>query len=161
MIRKSYNIILRQKLYNNLGRKLRSTPREPAKISIDQSKDFKPSRLVFNFSFVTSDNKYNFEGKHFDKRLKLALLQNIIKLSSSDLLTIFSWHKQTGFEALPLESVHFSVNREFVATGRSAACLDSYWIFRLNKLGRVIGRINGATFYILCIDATFDTYDHG
>lgn len=125
------------------------------------STNFSPTKLAFNFSFITSDRKYNFQGKHFTKVVKLSLLQNLIKLSEHDLVTILSWDKQTGLESLPTAAVGFKVNADFVASGRFESCLAGYWVFRLNQLGRVIGKIYRTTFYILCLDLTFDTYNHG
>jgi hypothetical protein len=118
-------------------------------------------RLCFNFSFITHDRKYNFTGKYFDKKMRTALLQNVIKLSAEDLVNVLNWDKQSGLERLPSGQVHFSVNQLFISSGRFTNCMADYWIFRLNRLGRVIGKLDGSIFYILCIDATFDTYDHG
>lgn len=126
-----------------------------------ESTSFSPTRLAFNLSFLTSDRKYNFQGKSFTKMVKISLLQQLIKLSEHDLVTILSWDKQTGLESLPSTAVTFKLNQDFVASGRFESCIAGYWIFRLNQLGRVIGKIHGTTFYILCIDLTFDAYNHG
>ncbi|AYM02129.1 hypothetical protein [Levilactobacillus yiduensis] len=118
-------------------------------------------RLAFNLSFVTSNRKYNFSGKHFDKSIKNKFVEKMIRLSNDDLVTILGWSKESGIENLPDHIVKLAVNSEFVASGRAATCLTGMWIFRLAKSGRVIGKIKGTTFYVLAIDTTFDLYQHG
>lgn len=131
-----------------------------AVVQVNKSLHFEPSRLAFNFSFVTRDKKYSFSGKNFDKVARLKLLDKMIRLSTDDLVLILSWPRQVGFESLPEDEVRLAINPEFRNSGRHADCLAKLWIFRLAKTGRVIGKIQGTTFYVLGVDTSFDLYRH-
>lgn len=137
---------------------------EPVKRKIDitrvKEKLFKPDRLTFNLSFITRDNKYNFSGKHFDKRTKMALFDKMVRLSSDTYVSVLSLSKDQGLEKLPEKAVSITINPEFINTNRHRSCQEGLWIFRLSKKGRVIGKIQGLTFYVLAVDTTFDLYEH-
>lgn len=138
---------------------INSNEKKP-KIEVKTPQYFQPSRLTFNFSFLTDDKKYNFDGKGFNKPVQKKLIDKIVNLSGEDYDIIMSFPKEIGFEKLDDNIVKFRLNSEFKDSGRHQDCLDGFWIFRLSKLGRVIGKIFDKTFYILCIDTTFDTYKH-
>lgn len=56
--------------------------------------------------------------------------------------------KETGLERLHESYVDLRVHGDFINSGRNELCGDKYWIFRLNKLGRVIGKIDNEVFFI-------------
>lgn len=121
---------------------------------------FQPDRLAFNFSFLTEERKYNLNSKGINKNVTNALVKKLYFLSQKDLTTTLYLPKETGLERLDIE-MRFRQHSDFSKSGRELDCWDGYWCFRLNKLGRVIGKITGTTFYVLCIDTSFDAYDHG
>lgn len=121
----------------------------------------KVSRLAFNFSFFTKDKDYNLNSKLITHKVKNKLLEKILSLSEEDKVIILNRSKEQGLELLPEDEVNLRVNPEFKSSGRFANCEEDYWIFRLNKLGRVVGKINKNIFYILAIDVKFDLYNHG
>ncbi|MFC6288758.1 hypothetical protein [Levilactobacillus angrenensis] len=133
---------------------------EVKSVQLGEQSPHNEQRFAFNFSFVTSNRKYNFSGKHFDKSIKNKLVEKMIRLSNDDLVTVLGWPKESGVENLPDHAVRLAVNAEFVTSGRAAACLAGMWIFRLAKSSRVVGKIKGTTFYVLAIDTTFDLYQH-
>ncbi len=122
---------------------------------------FAPTRLTFNFSFLTADKKYNFNNSGSNKNVKSTFLNTILRLSSDDLVAVLGYPRETGLEKIRESSMHFSLNREFVKSDRSKDCLDGLWVFRINNKGRVIGKIQNTTFYIMGIDTSFDVYRHG
>lgn len=121
------------------------------------------TRLAFNFSFLTKDSKYNLDSssKTINKKVRLKLLDRIYQLSQNDIISVMGYSKEQGFEKISEDNVKISVNSEFKASNRHQECDDGYWVFRLGKLGRVIGKKNDNIFYVLSIDASFDQYDHG
>lgn len=114
-------------------------------------------RIVFNFSFVTSKKGYgldNLDGKTLKK-----LFEVMQKLSSEKLTIVKTWPRQDGIEVI--DKLKYSViSSEFDNSERSKKCLDGYRVFRISKLGRVIGKMYENTFYILAIDTRFNLYDH-
>jgi hypothetical protein len=120
------------------------------------------NRFTFNFSFITSDKKYSLSGRSkTDAKVHKKLLEKIEALSKEDKAVIMGLTKEQGIEAIPVDEVKFRLNREFISSQRSKDGGDLYWVFRLNTLGRVIGKIYDNIFYVLAIDTTFDAYDHG
>ncbi|KRM03820.1 hypothetical protein [Lentilactobacillus farraginis] len=122
---------------------------------------FTPSKLTFNFSFLTHDKKYNFNNLGFNKNVKSVFLNALLRLSSDDLVAVYGYPKETGLEKIAESEIHFSLSTEFIESNRDKDCLDGFWVFRMNKKGRVIGKIQDKTFYIMCIDTSFSTYEHG
>lgn len=117
-------------------------------------------RLAFNFSFLTKDSKHNLSGnsKYVTKDVKLKLLQKIEFLSKADITAVLNYSKKTGLEKLPENEVKISIHPEF--GDRYQSCGSDYWVFRLGKLGRVIGKKNNNIFYVLSIDTLFKQYKH-
>ncbi|MEJ6356101.1 hypothetical protein WJM93_01865 [Lactiplantibacillus plantarum] len=134
---------------------------ENSKIEIKIPKRFQPSKMVFNFSFITGDKKYGVKNRGFNQRVQKKFMDKLVFLSSIDFDVVLGLPKEEGLEAINAENVHFRVNSDFKLSGRHQDCLNDFWFFRLNQLGRVIGKIFDKTFYILCIDTTFDAYEHG
>lgn len=118
------------------------------------------SRLAFNFSFLTKQKDYNLRSKKLGKSVKAKLLEQISSLSEDDKVIILNRPKDQGLELLPEEMVKLRINSEFKSSGRYDECDDNYWVFRLSKKGRVIGKMNDNIFYILAIDPKFDLYQH-
>lgn len=117
-------------------------------------------RLAFNFSFLTPDKKYNYEGSK-DKKMKLKLLYKIYFLSQKDMIDLLSHDdKYSGLEKLDDSEVNIRINPEFKKK-RYDLCEDGFWIFQLNRIGRVIGKKYKNIFYIMSIDTKFKQYDHG
>lgn len=117
-------------------------------------------RLAFNFSFLTPDKKYNYEGSK-DKKMKLKLLDKIYFLSQKDMIDLLSHDdKYSGLEKLDDSEVSIRINPEFKKK-RYDLCEDGFWIFQLNRIGRVIGKKYKNIFYIMSIDTKFKQYDHG
>lgn len=120
------------------------------------------SRLAFNFSFLTGMTQYSLKksNKNVNNKIRLKLLEKITALSEEDKIIILNRSKEQGLELMPEEEVRLRVNQEFKDTGRYDECDDNYWIFRLSKKGRVIGKISDNIFYILAVDPKFDLYKH-
>lgn len=122
---------------------------------------YKPTRLTFNFSFLTKDKQYNLSGKNVDKAIKAKLIDKIIFLSSEDKVAVLNYEKYQGLEKLDESEVTLRKHSEFVTSNRDNFCGEGYWIFRLSDKGRVIGKMIDTTFYILSIDTRFKQYSHG
>jgi len=136
------------------------TNTEKPTIDIKKAIEFEPSRLTFNFSFITRDRKYNFSSKGCNKNVKNNILDKIVRLSSESFVSILGWPREQGIERMPESDVGISINPEFISSKRHASCLEDLWVFRLSKHGRIIGKIQDKTFYVLAIDTTFDAYKH-
>lgn len=123
---------------------------------------YESSRLTFNFSFLTEDIDYNLskKNKHLNNKVKLKLLDKIKLLSEEDMALLFCKSKEQGLELLPEAQVSLKINNEFKNSSRYDKCKDGFFVFRLNKLGRVIGKIDNSIFYILAIDTKFELYKH-
>lgn len=135
-----------------------SGPIFPEKASI---KKHHVSRLAFNFSFLTQEKDYSLKSRKISKDVKLKLLERISSLSEEDKVLIMNRPKEQGLEPLPEEVVNLHINSDFKKSGRYDECDEYYWVFRLSKKGRVIGKINENIFYILAIDPKFKLYKHG
>ena len=120
------------------------------------------SRFAFNFSFLTPDSKYNLDknSRTINKKVKLKLLDKIRELSQEDTVAVLGYNKRQGLEQIPEAEVRLRIHPEFRKSQRYDECDDDYWVFRLGKLGRVIGKKNNNIFYIMSIDTSFDQYDH-
>lgn len=120
------------------------------------------SRLAFNFSFLTSATQYNLKknNKNVNNKIRLKLLEKIATLSEEDKILVLNRPKEQGLELMPEEQVKLRVNQEFKDSGRYDECDDDYWVFRLSKKGRVIGKISDNIFYIQAVDPKFDLYKH-
>lgn len=117
-------------------------------------------RFAFNFSFFTPDKNYNLEGKQVEKKNRLKLLDKIYYLSQKDIVELVSHDdKYKGLEQIPESQVKLRVHPIFKQT-RYDSCEDDYWVFRLSKQGRVIGKKYKNIFYIMSIDTKFDQYKH-
>jgi hypothetical protein len=88
------------------------------------------------------------------------LIDRLRELSQDDLVTVLGYDKKQGLEKIPVKAVKLRVNPEFRTSGRFDNCEEGYWVFRLGKLGRVIGKKNENIFYLMSIDASFDQYQH-
>lgn len=135
-----------------------SSPNFPARLQIKHH----TSRLAFNFSFLTNATQYNLKknNKNVNNKIRLKLLEKIATLSEEDKVLILNRSKDQGLELLPEEQVKLRINQEFKDSGRYEECDDNYWVFRLSKKGRVIGKISDNIFYILAVDPKFDLYKH-
>lgn len=122
-------------------------------------KRYQHQRLTFNFSFITPDKKYNLKNQ--EKKTKLKLIQILESLSQEDKVALLARGKNNGLEKIPENEIRsLRLHPEF-KNERIADCEDDFWIFRLSKGGRVIGKINRNVFYILAVDTKFKLYNHG
>lgn len=128
-------------------------------IKIDKS--YTPTRMTFNFSFLTPNREYGLNGKSVDKKIKAKLIDRLEFLSQKDYVAILGLSKEVGLEKLPESSVSLRKHPEFISSGRDDACNNDFWVFRLSKKGRVIGKMKDKIFFILSIDVKFDSYKHG
>lgn len=115
--------------------------------------------MTFNFSFITPNKKYNLKSQ--EKKIKLKLIQILESLSQEDKVALLARGKNNGLEKIPENEIRsLRLHPEF-KTERIADYEDDFWIFRLSKDGRVIGKINRNVFYILAVDTKFKLYNHG
>lgn len=114
-------------------------------------------RLSFNFSFITKKRQYgldNLEPKVYKKFV------NIMQgLSGQNIVSVLNLQKENGFEFID-SLKHEIVHTDFVSTGRFDKCVKGYCVFRLAKLGRVIGKLHNNMFYVIAVDTQFELYDH-
>ena len=127
-----------------------------------QIKRYEDQRFSFNFSFMTPNDEQNLtkRGKHINKEIRSRVLNKIWFLSQEDINTVMSYPKETGLEALDINDVHVALSPEFEKSGRKLDVDNCFWIFRLNKFGRVICMKQKHIFYIISIDTEFKTYKH-
>lgn len=138
-------------------------PSFPEKSNPKRIRNTHTSRFAFNFSFLTRDSKYNLDSnsKTINKKVRLKLLERIYQLSQEDIVRVLGYDKQQGLEQIPEEKVKLRIHPEFKTSERYNECEDDYWVFRIGKLGRVIGKKNKNLFYVMSIDASFNQYNHG
>lgn len=120
-------------------------------------------RLVFNFSFLTTEKKYNLDpnSPKINDKIRLKLLERIYQLSQSDFIDVLNMDRKIGLEKIPeKEMKKFHLHPEFIRTKRTDKCDDQCWIFRLGNKGRVLGKMNDNLFYIVKIDTDFGSYKH-
>lgn len=158
---KTLSKVILKKIYwlRNIMRDLKIKNKEPLpeKISLEGRRVI-AERFTFNFSFIT--NKKEYDIKHCEPRVKKKLLEKLEFLSSKDKVAIMGLSKEQTFEIIPEKEVSISPHTDFVSSGRADKAQDGYYVFRLNKLGRVIGKVIDNTFYITAVDTNFDLYDH-
>ena len=136
-------------------------------MKITESKGFSSPNLparpqIKHHTFLTNATQYNLKknNKNVNNKIRLKLLEKIATLSEEDKVLILNRPKDQGLELLPEEQVKLRINQEFKDSGRYEECDDNYWVFRLSKKGRVIGKISDNIFYILAVDPKFDLYKH-
>ena len=138
--------------------KIHDTELEPSEDKIVIRK-YQDQRLTFNFSFLTADKTYNLSK--CDKKVKSKLVERIENLSQEDVTAVLNRKKEVGLEKIPNDEINgLRVHNVFKDT-RESECNKGFWVFRLSKLGRVIGKMNKNIFYILAIDTKFRLYNHG
>lgn len=130
---------------------------KPQKIKVEEKPpESYRTRISFNFSFLVSDKKYNHEQMEYKVHKKF--LERICALSTEDFVVIKSWKREEGFESLKIDNL--KPPTAFINSGRDKKAGEEFWVFRLNKLGRVICKRIETTFYIIAIDTCFDLYKH-
>ena len=135
--------------------KLKDPKKDQKKVILDTSMNWR-TMIPFNFSYLISDKKYNHTQMEYKVHKKL--LERICTLSTHDFVTVKSWKKEEGFEKLKIKKLNPPT--PFITSGRDEKAGPEFWVFRLNKLGRVVCKRIETTFYIIAIDTTFDLYDH-
>lgn len=115
-------------------------------------------KFTFNFSFITTRKEYNI--RNCEPKVKKKLLEKLESLSSDDIVAIMALPREQGMEIMSENEVNISPNSDFISSGRAKKAHDGYYIFRLNTLGRVIGKVIENVFYIIAIDTKFDLYKH-
>ncbi len=139
-----------------------SNVQSQSKIDLKRRKTlrFTPDRLAFNFSFITRDHKYNFEDKSFSKLAKVKVFDKLLRLSVERYHAVLGWPKRLGLENIPEKEVALALHPEFTKSLRYQDCLPGFWVFRISDTGRVIGKIQETTFYVLAVDTKFKLYKH-
>lgn len=120
-------------------------------------------RLVFNFSFLTKDNKYNLDknNKKISKEIKAKLLEKMYQLSVEDKVIVLGYDKVKGLEKIHETKIKsLKPHPDYRDYKIKEKCGEDCWIFRIGKKGRVIGKMNDNIFYIIKIDTDFKSYKH-
>lgn len=120
-------------------------------------------RLVFNFSFLTKDNKYNLDknNKKISKEIKAKVLERMYQLSVVDKVTVLGYDKVQGLEKIHETKIKsLNPHPDYEDYKIKEECGEDCWIFRISKKGRVIGKMNDNIFYIIKIDTDFKSYKH-
>ncbi|MCZ9311620.1 hypothetical protein PAF15_06660 [Weissella koreensis] len=135
------------------------TSNAPLNNKVSLSDNVKYEKIIFNFSFLTNDKKFNIEG--LEPNIHRMLLNKMVNLSIDDFINIKALPKKQGLEVIPSNS--FKINpmtTNFSNTHRNEFYKDKYWVFRLSNQARVIGVMNRTIFYIFAIDTKFKMYKH-
>ncbi|MDU0070017.1 MULTISPECIES: hypothetical protein [Bacillus] len=146
-------------------KKLQLKSQKTEQLSREEIGAFKPTHIKFNFSFLTTNNKYSFSNPDFKDEYKAQLLTRIVELSSEDYHVISSLPKNRGLEFITGESFSKLVNfkPEFNNSDFRKKASDKYAVFRLysnnNPIpGRIIGKIVNKIFYVFFIDLKHKIY---
>ncbi|ERL65268.1 hypothetical protein L248_2943 [Schleiferilactobacillus shenzhenensis LY-73] len=117
--------------------------------------------LAFNFSFITHEQKYSLDAlMKRDRKFSQKLLKKVEALSTDRKVQVMNRNREQGFELMPFTEVRFRVDPKFHSMGFDEHLETGYWVFRLNKLGRVICGMINTVVYILAVDTDFETYKH-
>ena len=141
------------------------TKKEKYKVE-DIKGSYKFTHLKFNFSFLTSNSKYNFDNKKIDKNVQADILKRICELSGYTIVQLGSLGKERGYESLLENSISISArcnNDFFKNQDRANAANNKYMIFRLypnnNPLpARIIGKFINGVYYIFFIELEHKCY---
>ena len=119
--------------------------------------------LKFNFSFLSTNNKYNF--KKMENQMKIDLLDRIEELSSMTYMQLSSLPKEKGFEEIKEKS--FSINAKYKEDefndGNFRNKSDKFKVIRLYPNNnpyptRLIGKETNNIFYLLYVDKEHKCY---
>lgn len=144
-------------MLNVKGQDTKNLDKPDKKVSLKE-RNVVAEKFTFNFSFIT--NKKDYDISHREPKVKKKLLDKLEFLSSHDIVAIMALPKEQGIEIMAEDDVDISPNSDFISSGRADKAQDGYYIFRLNQLGRVIGKVIENIFYITAIDTKFDLYKH-
>ncbi|MGV3027079.1 hypothetical protein ACED96_15365 [Clostridium thermobutyricum] len=124
---------------------------------------YKFKYVKFNFSFLTTNNTYNF--KKMDKQMKSDLLDRIEELSSMSYMELSSLPKEKGFEDINKNSISISAKfkEEQFNDGDFRNKSDKFRVIRLYpnnnpKPVRLIGKEANNVFYLMFIDKEHKCY---
>lgn len=126
---------------------------------IDKSKII--THPLFNFTFVSRRKKFGLLAAKKDTRYEYNLLNKLYKLSQQrDLTSCIRLRKNLGVEPLPISAVKPNISSNFKKSKVYQYCNPSFYAFRTNKKGRVIGciwqKVN--IFYVLFLDPNHKAY---
>lgn len=121
--------------------------------------------LVFNFSFLSKNNKYNFSS--VQSEYKELFLERLNKLSSESIVKITSsYNKKEGLERISNFSNKdkisvLDLHPKFGEIRSKNA--EGFWVFRLCPNNnpfptRIIGKMIDNVFYIMFIDLNHELY---
>ncbi len=122
------------------------------------------THIKFNFSFLTTNNKFSFDNKNFSDKDKIALLNRMKELSEVNYIQLRGYSKNIGFEMLEPSSltkqIQYSSQFNDVDFRKDT---DKYAVFRLYtnnnpKPARIVGKLVNKVFYILFIDLNHEMY---
>lgn len=112
--------------------------------------------IVFNFSFIDK----NLGLDRLETRTAKKFFERIGSLSTLSIDKLLQIKKEQGLEFVPDKQVKLTVSQEFMQSGRHHDCHKDMCVFRLNKEGRVIGKLQDNIFYVLGVDTDFKAYKH-
>lgn len=140
-------------------KKYRPNKSFPPKVNIEKHHD---KRYAFNFSYITRDDEYclSKDNKYLTNKVRAKFIERICKLSEQDVVSLCFTGKKQGIEKIKESSVSLNILPEFKSSGRYDECESDFRVFRLSTKGRVIGKVNDNIFYIMGVDARFDSYKH-
>ena len=114
--------------------------------------------ISFSFTYLTTNNKYNF--KSCDDKDKLDLLIRLEELSKHELIYWMNLGKKNGTELLPVNEIKFKPNNIILSSDQKAI------VFRFGK-GKNDCRLiciktgNCPILHIIGFDTNFKAYNHG
>lgn len=126
---------------------------------LDEVRATSDLRLVFNFSFLCSDDKYNLKNSDIDHRRLLARLE---ELSQRTWVALTILPKSSGIERVSKSNLSGRLKDMPDPKGfgdkRLKYATDKVAIIRLNGKARLIGKLIDQTFYLFWIDLNHELY---
>ncbi len=118
---------------------------------------------AFSFQHMTMNHKYNFnyfskKMLHDEQKVKSALINKLIEISSNTWLGISGQGKKWGFETIPQSEINFSPENYTMSKD------SKYCVFQFNNHNmRIIGIKKDLCpiYYIIGFDFDFSAYNHG
>ncbi|BDR59346.1 hypothetical protein [Xylocopilactobacillus apicola] len=116
-------------------------------------------RISWNFSFLFSESKYNFENNELDHR---ALVKKLVDINKRTLVGFLNLPAASGVEFLDPRKIkgklaNKPVPQEFLKKREDHAG-KSFFSIRLSQKSRIIGKRIDNTFYIFGVDLNHELY---
>ncbi|SFF67965.1 hypothetical protein SAMN04487885_106108 [Clostridium cadaveris] len=135
--------------------------KETKKHKVEEIKgSYKFNYIKFNFSFLSTNSKYNFNNNKMSDLHKAELINRILFWSSCSIIYLSQLPKDKGYETIAEEMIAITAspnNKFYEDAERVQACSDKYYVFRLypnnNPIAiRLIGKWANGVFYLFFID---------